>query len=158
MKLKSWVSILTCFFVGGCVAPKGGAPPDLPVLQIHTIEQDFAKMTPDMQRSYTKILLSYRDHLDLYLDVVHSHVFNRAYLTTEEWSKLCHPSRYFEKIAIPKKPNLKDDGTQTDSEIIIKLVQRINELVNAMRMHNKDIQTALNRFNETCARNEVLSQ
>ena len=156
--LHQWISIVICFLIGVCVAPRGGAPPDLPTLSTQHIQQDYAQMSPEVQRLHIQTLLAYRDHLDRYLDVVYQVVFHRPYLTTEEWLRHCHPSQYFREITIPKKPNLKDDGTHTDSEIILQLVQRINMLVNNMRHHNEDFRTALNRFNKTCAHAEALCQ
>lgn len=163
MKRFIFLGVLLCLILGGCqlptaISPKAGAPPTFPQLSIQQIPRDFKPLTREQQLERLHDLVEFREHLDRYLDVAHKTILKEDYLTSEEWARLCHPTSFFKEINIPPKPNIRDDGSLSDDEIIRKLVNRVKELVNSMRLHNEDFRSALKRFNETCRYNDLLNR
>lgn len=157
------IGILLLLLLGGCqlpgnIVPKAASPPKFPTLSIQTIPQDFKGLTEEEVDARIKKMIRFKDHIDRYVDVVYKDVLHKSYTTHEEWMLMCHPSSYFKEIDIPPKPSIKDDGSMTDNEIIMKLVSRIKELVNSMRRHNEDFRSALIRFNKTCQHPSLLSK
>lgn len=123
---------------------------DLPSLSIQEIPHIYDNARAEDIARHLKQLSGYNGHVNRYI----VEICKRHHNEDAEIKRLCDRQCAFADdvpmIVIPPRVAIKDDGSLTDDEIIIRLVDHINYLKTVMREHNDAHQLLINDNKRSC--------
>lgn len=122
------------------------------------ISYEYTQMSPAEVEKTLKHLTDYQRILDQYIESISETLLDKEYVSLDDRTQLCQASAYIHEIELPPKPILRDDGRDTDDEIILKLVTYVKRLTEKITGHNKRVSLLRKEYNRQCLIKKPLNQ
>lgn len=114
------------------------------------ISYEYTQMSTVEIEKTLKHLIDYQRILDQYIESISETLLDKEYVSLDDRLHFCQASTYIHEIELPPKPKIKDDGRDTDDEIILKLVTYIKSLTEKITGHNKRVVLLRQEYNRLC--------
>lgn len=153
--MKRWLVVLLGLLLSACVTvaqpypqnKMGFPPPPYPQFHSHYRYEDMSK--EDIEETMHNAI-RYLQLLDQYIENIHETYLHVPYLSYTDRYHACRPEIFIQPIEILPALKIKDDGRQSDDELISTLARRVKLLSLKIEEHNHRVEELTRDYRQYC--------